>query len=192
MSSTESISSSILNYRRENGRTYHRYNDGKYNLPNNEVENERLDFQHHQWLLTLGDGLGLAPPNKSDSGVKRVLDLGCGTGIWVVTGIDLSPIQPDFTGVLPNSAPFDYIHTRAMNFSSFENLKAAMTNVGFVDVRLNRFKWPINQWPKDKKHKEISTLFTRTCGWTKKEVGVLIAKARKDLVNPTVHAYTLV
>ncbi|KAH7123080.1 S-adenosyl-L-methionine-dependent methyltransferase [Dactylonectria macrodidyma] len=290
-SSTESISSSILNYRRENGRTYHRYKDGKYNLPNDDVENERLDFQHHQWLLTLGDGLGLAPPNKPNSGVKRVLDLGCGTGIWVVdfadehpeaevTGIDLSPIQPDF--VPPNvrfiiddideewtySAPFDYIHSRAMNFSvknwndylqniydnlvpggfvevqeidvmltsddgtltedhdllkwctllnqasvmvgrpceSFENLKIAMTNVGFVDVSLNCFKWPINPWPKDKKHKEIGAWnkvnwedalealsmapFTRIHGWSKEEVTVLLAKVRKDLVNPAVHAYT--
>ncbi|KAK7403463.1 hypothetical protein QQX98_010784 [Neonectria punicea] len=116
-SSTQSLTSSIVDYRRENGRTYHRYKDGKYNLPNDDQEAERLGSQ-----------------------VKRVLDLGTGTGIWAmdfgdehpgthVVGIDLSPIQPSF--VPPNveffiddideewnhSQPFDYIHSRMMTSS---------------------------------------------------------------------------
>ncbi|KAH7130968.1 S-adenosyl-L-methionine-dependent methyltransferase [Dactylonectria macrodidyma] len=139
-SSTQSISSSILDYRKENGRTYHRYKDGKYCMPNDEVENERLDLQHHLFLLTFDNALGLSPPNKPDAKVKRVLDLGTGTGIWAidyadehpeatVIGIDLSPSQPAF--VPPNvrfivddldeewnySTPFDYIHSRMMNMS---------------------------------------------------------------------------
>ena len=32
-----SVSSSIYNYVVENGRTYHRYKEGKYMLPNDEV-----------------------------------------------------------------------------------------------------------------------------------------------------------
>ncbi|KAM5349252.1 hypothetical protein ACJ41O_005759 [Fusarium nematophilum] len=154
-SSTQSISSSILDYRRENGRTYHGYKDGKYSMPNDEVENERLgivslsgnvylltevDLQHHLFLLTFENKLGLSPPNDHESKVKRVLDLGTGTGIWAVDyadehpeaeviGIDLSPTQPEF--VPPNiqfivddideewnySKPFDYIHSRMMNLS---------------------------------------------------------------------------
>ncbi|KAF4448378.1 hypothetical protein F53441_8186 [Fusarium austroafricanum] len=139
-SSTASLSSSILEYRQENGRTYHGYHEGKYHLPNDEKENDRLDLQHNLFLLTFDNKLGLAPPNLPDSKVKRVLDLGTGTGIWAidfgddhpetdVTGVDLSPIQPAF--VPPNvrfviddihedwtySEPFDYIHSRMMNFS---------------------------------------------------------------------------
>ncbi|KAJ4220094.1 hypothetical protein NW757_014529 [Fusarium falciforme] len=138
-SSTESLRSSIFDYRRENGRTYHRYKDGKYNLPNDDQENERLDLQHNLFLLTFDNQLGLSPPNHPDSNVKRVLDLGTGTGIWAmefgdehpeaeIVGVDLSPIQPSF--VPPNvqfliddidqeweySEPFDYIHSRMMNF----------------------------------------------------------------------------
>ncbi|KAI5463897.1 S-adenosyl-L-methionine-dependent methyltransferase [Mariannaea sp. PMI_226] len=132
------MSSSILDYRRENGRTYHRYKDGKYYLPNDELENERLDLQHHLYFLTFENKLGFAPPNNRNSNVKRVLDLGTGTGIWAidyadehpeakVIGVDLSPIQPNF--VPPNvefiiddidvewnyNIPFDYIHSRMMN-----------------------------------------------------------------------------
>ncbi|KAH7006964.1 S-adenosyl-L-methionine-dependent methyltransferase [Ilyonectria destructans] len=139
-SSTESLRSSILDYRHENGRTYHRYKDGKYNLPNDNEENERLDLQHNLFLLSFDNKLGLSPSNLPGSKVKRVLDLGTGTGIWAIdfgdehpeaeiVGVDLSPIQPHF--VPPNvrfliddidedmdySEPFDYIHSRMMNFS---------------------------------------------------------------------------
>ncbi|KAJ5016270.1 Cytochrome P450 monooxygenase lolP1 [Colletotrichum sp. SAR 10_99] len=137
-SSTASVSSSILDYRRENGRTYHRYKDGKYNLPNDEREMDRLDLQHHMFLLSFHDKLGTAPPNEPGAKVGRVLDVGTGTGIWAmdfgdahpeadVLGIDLSAIQPEYTP--PNvkfeiddleepwtfSQPFDYIHSRLMN-----------------------------------------------------------------------------
>ncbi|EXA31046.1 hypothetical protein FOVG_17642 [Fusarium oxysporum f. sp. pisi HDV247] len=139
-SSTASLRSSILDYRHENGRTYHRFKDGKYNLPNDERENERLDLQHHLFLLTFDNKLGLAPPNLPGSNVERVLDVGTGTGIWAidfaddhpeaeVLGIDLSPIQPRFVPTNVEfqiddideewnySVPFTYIHSRMMNMS---------------------------------------------------------------------------
>lgn len=79
------------------------------------------DLQHHLCLLTFDNKLGLCPPNLPDSNVKRVLDLGTGTGIWAidfgdehpeaevssmdlrrsqtngaqVVGVDLSPSQPN-------------------------------------------------------------------------------------------------
>ena len=136
-SDTTSIKSSILRYREENGRTYHAYKDGAYVLPNDETENERLDLQHTIFLLTFDDSLHCAPLDKQ---APRVLDAGCGTGIWSVefadehpdahvTGVDLSPIQPAF--VPPNvsfliddiednwsfSTPFDFIFTRFMTGS---------------------------------------------------------------------------
>ncbi|KAI8658029.1 hypothetical protein NCS57_01183400 [Fusarium keratoplasticum] len=99
-----------------------------------------LDLQHHMFLLTFDNKLGLSPPNLPDYKPSRVLDLGTGTGLWAIDfgdehpeaeiiGVDLSPIQPSF--VPPNvqflvddideewnySKPFDYIHSRMMNFS---------------------------------------------------------------------------
>ncbi|KAF5694733.1 methyltransferase [Fusarium denticulatum] len=109
-SDTTSLRSSILRYREENGRTYHAYKDGAYALPNDEIENERLDLQHHLFLLTFDERLHAAPLPKT---LNRAFDAGCGTGIWAiefadehpeceVIGVDLSPIQP--SAIPPNAS----------------------------------------------------------------------------------------
>jgi SAM-dependent methyltransferase len=142
-SASTSLASSILHYEYSNGRRYAGYRSGQYLLPNDEQEQDRLDLLHHIFLLILGGKL-YAAPISSDSGfeVKRVLDIGTGTGIWAIDfadefpgaeiiGTDLSPIQP--TWVPPNakfyiddaeaewvyspSEAFDYIHCRTMSGS---------------------------------------------------------------------------
>ncbi|RDL34559.1 uncharacterized protein BP5553_07687 [Venustampulla echinocandica] len=133
MTSTMSLNSSIYEFVEENGRTYHRYKEGKYMLPNDAEEMDRLDLQHQLWLITLYGKLYLAPICNP----HNVLDIGTGTGIWAiefanshpsarVTGSDLSPIQPEY---VPSncqfevddaeddwnySQPFDLIHGRAL------------------------------------------------------------------------------
>ncbi|KAK1726215.1 hypothetical protein CaCOL14_002727 [Colletotrichum acutatum] len=134
-SETTSIKASMLEWRQENGRTYHKYKDGKYLVPNDETELDRLDMQHEIFYLTWDGKLGVTPPCEPGAKVGRVLDLGTGTGLWVidfadlhpeaeVLGMDLSPVQP--SDVPPNvrfeindieeewlySRPFDYIHSR--------------------------------------------------------------------------------
>ena len=122
-----------MKFREENGRTYHSYKEGKYIGPNDNPEQERLDFQHALVLLTFDNVLTLSPAGKDgEKQIHRVLDVGTGTGCWAidfadehpettVVGVDLSPIQPEF--VPPNvefqvddmeedwtfSAKFDFI-----------------------------------------------------------------------------------
>ncbi len=135
---TETLSSSIFDYRVENGRTYHAFHDGAYWGPNDERANEHLDLAHALFTRTFGGKLFLAPVPKT---ATEVLDLGTGTGIWaidfadefpatMVLGTDLSPIQPDW--VPPNCKfeiddftdewtfgedRFDYIHMRTLHAS---------------------------------------------------------------------------
>ncbi|WDK17124.1 methyltransferase domain-containing protein [Colletotrichum graminicola] len=110
LESSASMTSSIMRYREENGRTYHAFREGRYVLPNDAVENDRLDLQHHLYTLTF-DGKLFVSPAGSDKPLHRVLDAGTGTGIWAMDvgmptpiptteGVDLSPIQPAF--VPPN------------------------------------------------------------------------------------------
>ncbi|KAH8689148.1 S-adenosyl-L-methionine-dependent methyltransferase [Talaromyces proteolyticus] len=131
---TTSLTSSVYNYRRENGRTYHGYQDGEYLFPNDEDESDRLDIVHEMTLTMMGRRLYLAPIGSSP---RRVVDLGTGTGIWPiefgdqhpsaeVLGVDLSPTQPSL--VPPNvrflvddiekpwlySQAFDFVHVRGL------------------------------------------------------------------------------
>jgi hypothetical protein len=77
---TDSLASSILNHRMENGRQYHAYRDGSYWGPNDELAKEILDFAHHMYLLTLDQKLHLAPIQSP----QTILDCGTGTGIWAI------------------------------------------------------------------------------------------------------------
>ncbi|KAK2765305.1 methyltransferase domain-containing protein [Colletotrichum kahawae] len=145
-SSGTSLRDSIIDYRIENGRTYHRYKDGKYSIPNDERETSRLDLAHQIWLLTINDRLGIAPPCDKGSTVGRVLDIGTGSGIWAidfgdehpeaeVLGNDLSAVQPSL--VPPNvrfeiddvedewthSQPFQYIHSRNLGPGGYLELQ---------------------------------------------------------------------
>jgi len=119
----------------ENGRLYHGYRKGIYMLPCDEDEQDRLDIFHKLFTVArVSDGLIYAPhPNNS-----RIMDLGCGTGIWCmdvankypdsfVVGVDLAPIQPrsppkncDFY------APFDFESPWAMGEDSWDLIHMQM------------------------------------------------------------------
>ncbi|KAI6844416.1 hypothetical protein KC340_g754 [Hortaea werneckii] len=131
---TTSLNSSVTDYKYEHGRRYHAYQEGKYVLPNDDAEIERLELQHRIWQISLSGRLNLAPIPED---INSCLDIGCGTGAWAiefadrhprcqVTGTDLSPIQPD---IVPRNVEFivdditsewlypqkfDFIHSRAI------------------------------------------------------------------------------
>ncbi|KAI1501962.1 S-adenosyl-L-methionine-dependent methyltransferase [Biscogniauxia marginata] len=102
-SSTASLSASILEYRTLHGRTYHSLRgNAEYWGPNDDQASESMDLTHHMLTMLLEDKLFLAPIGDNP---KKVLDIGCGTGVWAidfadafpsseVIGTDISPTQP--------------------------------------------------------------------------------------------------
>ncbi|KAM0318632.1 hypothetical protein ACHAPQ_010624 [Fusarium lateritium] len=134
-SSTDSVTSSIFEYRKLHGRTFHHeIGNAQYWAANDERQNELLDMNHHCLTLGIGGRLYLAPLDKDK--ITKVIDIGTGTGIWAmdfadeypnaeVIGTDISPIQPSWVPpnlkfeiedctqewtFAPDSA--DYIHIR--------------------------------------------------------------------------------
>ncbi|KAH6647071.1 S-adenosyl-L-methionine-dependent methyltransferase [Truncatella angustata] len=135
----------------ESGNLYHGYKQGKYFLPNDAEEQDRLDIMHVSFRLLLDGKLALAPFEEPP---RYVLDIGTGTGIWAiqyaeehpvsqVIGTDLSAIQPALTIAncsfqkddaeeeiwlfpTPNGS-FDYIHFRFM-VTCFDQPKKVMEN----------------------------------------------------------------
>jgi len=104
-SSLASLSSSIVAGVSENGRTYATYGKEEYGMPMDEREMDRIDMAHAKYYMLLEKRRFLAPIDKNP---QKILDLGCGTGIWSidvadeypsaeVVGVDIAPIQPKWT-----------------------------------------------------------------------------------------------
>ncbi|TGO73401.1 hypothetical protein BELL_0364g00060 [Botrytis elliptica] len=144
-SSSKSLTSSVVDFPEENGRTYHGYRPGTYHFPNDVNEQERLEAQFDMLKCAFSGRNFFAPL----SDPRYILDIGTGTGQWAiqmgdtfpeaeVQATDLSPIQPvsvpenvhfyiddasDDDWVLPSNH-FDYIHTRVLLgcFTDFETI----------------------------------------------------------------------
>ncbi|KAL8709150.1 MAG: hypothetical protein Q9220_006030 [cf. Caloplaca sp. 1 TL-2023] len=103
---TTSIASSITDYKYEHGRRYHAYKEGRYVLPNDEEEQNRMDLQYHAMRLAFGDKPFFAPLGDK---VQRILDAGTGTAPNVKYQVD--DLEQPWT--FPSSH-FDLVHTRIM------------------------------------------------------------------------------
>ncbi|KAI9807375.1 MAG: hypothetical protein M1833_000119 [Piccolia ochrophora] len=144
VTSTRSLVGSILHYPVENGRRYSDSGPDAYFMPNDEIEQTRLNVMHSMYLYLLDGQLSLAPVPPEP---KKILDVGTGTGEWAigmaetypfadVTGIDLSAIQPsavpsnvffevdDIEQEWSFGAVFDFIHLRNLSgsFKSWSNI----------------------------------------------------------------------
>ena len=122
-------------------------------------------------------------------------------------------IEADDDTAPPNSALVKWSNLLIEAFAKFgrpchitREYKKLMEEAGFVDVVEVVHKWPINDWPKDPKHKELGTWqyhnvmegmqgfsmapLTRALGWSASEVELFLVDVRKDLKNRKIHAYS--
>ncbi|EEU37717.1 uncharacterized protein NECHADRAFT_87533 [Fusarium vanettenii 77-13-4] len=94
--STESLTSSILQYRTINGRTFHsERGNARYWASNDEKQNESMDIVHHFLSLVFDGKLYLAPLEKDIQG-RIFSDFADEFPNTEVVGTDISPIQPSW------------------------------------------------------------------------------------------------
>ncbi|KAG5661821.1 hypothetical protein KAF25_004060 [Fusarium avenaceum] len=91
-------------------------------------------------------------------------------------------------------------------FTIFEEgiQKAAMREVGFVDIEERDFKNPVGGWPKDPKQRDIGQYtqaafeqdakgtvlhMATSLGWTEREITVFVAHLKRDIRSPKIHSY---
>ncbi|KAM5386615.1 hypothetical protein ACJZ2D_000578 [Fusarium nematophilum] len=166
LSDTASLVSSILQYRVQNGRTYHAYKAGCYILPNDDVADE------HPEAEVIGVNLipiqpTFVPPNVS----FFVDDI---EAEWVYTTPNLSPggyielmdpiypVTSDDETVSKGSAVYKW--SNLMNEAASKmgsgldsglRYKDQLGEAGFVNVVETPYKWPMNTWPRGKEIKEL-------------------------------------
>ncbi|KAG6977781.1 putative methyltransferase tdiE [Fusarium oxysporum f. sp. conglutinans] len=177
-SSTQSITSSILKYREENGRRYATFGSGEYLLPNDEDEQERLGTGI--WAIDVG--MYKTP----QGGASELLIMGSADEHpeAEVLGVDLSPIQPSMNlepggyievqdNVYPLASDDGTIHnTDILKWSQLmvnaaneigrsitvaSKFKSMLEGAGFIDIVEIKKRIPMNRWPKHSRYKELGT-----------------------------------
>ncbi|KAH8195872.1 hypothetical protein TruAng_009948 [Truncatella angustata] len=132
----------------ENGRYYGTYHHGRYLMPVDEDELDRLDIFHKFYTVARKeDAFGGLHEAVISTNNPRVLDLGCGTGIWAIDmadryrygkfiGLDLNFTQPES---IPATLEFKRQDIEESNWELEEN--------SFDLVHLQMLAGSIQNWP---------------------------------------------
>ncbi|KXH27638.1 methyltransferase domain-containing protein [Colletotrichum salicis] len=182
LGSSSSMTSSIMRYREENGRTYHAYREGRYVLPNDAITGVDLSPIQPPFV----------PPNvtfyiddleddwtysyKFDFVFGRMLTgsiadwprfirqsyENLAPGGWIELSDILLDLQSDDGTVTPECATQQWaghmleaaaIWKRPLDSCKF--YKEQLAEAGFTNIEEKIYKWPSNPWPKDPKYKEL-------------------------------------
>ena len=93
------------------------------------------------------------------------------------------------------------------SLTAAKSLRGWFEAAGFVDIQEKVYKLPVNGWARDPRLKKVGDMWQRNLqsglqaftyaymhrvlGKTKEEIEVFLVNVRKDIANPSVHAYNL-
>ncbi|KAI8338600.1 S-adenosyl-L-methionine-dependent methyltransferase [Chlamydoabsidia padenii] len=133
------------------GRSFHN-TDSAYLLPNDIVENDRLNGQHFalKYLFEGNFNVKVLDYVSMDSETTKVLDCGCGPGTWIMdvakdypncqlTGVDLSDVFP--TNI--QSSNIDFKVGNVVAGLPYDDNTFDFIHVRFLIAALREDEWPI-------------------------------------------------
>ncbi|CAG8662217.1 13414_t:CDS:2, partial [Ambispora leptoticha] len=153
-----------IKFRLIHGRRYHNLSDLMYFVANDDEEAHRLSGYHEALKDIWGGLFNSAVEEKLRQGA-RVIDIGCGTGIWILdmaqqypnskfVGIDISPIQPT-EGLPPN---VKFIQYNVLDGLPYEDSSFDLVHQQFMVLAFTETQWEEKVIP------ELIRL-TRPDGW---------------------------
>ncbi|WZH46896.1 S-adenosyl-L-methionine-dependent methyltransferase [Fusarium acuminatum] len=209
-SSTASISSSILEYRTIQGRTYH---SEQGNAQYCEIEDctrewtfksSFADYIHARWLFG-----SIKSWDDFFAEAFRV----CKPGGWVESHEAASSISSDDNTVAPDSAMghwgkffLEGSKKIGTSFTVVEDgtQRKAMEAAGFINIQEFEFRNPIGAWPEDPIEKRMGSytqygletdsegfilFMAHALGWKREEILVYIAQFRREIRSGKHHGY---
>ncbi|RAO71525.1 uncharacterized protein BHQ10_007537 [Talaromyces amestolkiae] len=178
-----------------------------HTAPNGISYRSRRHIQHQTGFLTAQDSASITD---GPSLFKQVYD-GLAPGGWFELQDFAFPVRSD-DGTM-NGTSFEELNENLVKALSIlgkdpalaEKYKALMVSVGFKNVVEIKYKWPQNQWPKDKFFKQLglwnmvntldglygfsARLCTQVLGMSVEELELLLMACRNDIKNTKMHAY---
>ncbi|CAG8584388.1 7416_t:CDS:2 [Ambispora leptoticha] len=136
-----------IKYRLIYGRRYHNLSNSMYFVANDEEEAFRLS-RYHEAIKEIWGGAFNSPVEEKLRQGAHVIDIGCGTGIWILdmaqqypnskfVGIDISPIQPT-EGLPPN---VKFVQYNVLDILPYEDSSFDLVHEKFMTVAFTEIQW---------------------------------------------------
>ncbi|CAG8601615.1 8776_t:CDS:2 [Ambispora leptoticha] len=136
-----------IKYRLIHGRRYHNLSDSMYFMANDDEEAYRLN-RYHDAMKDIWRGLFNSPVEEKLRKGAHVIDIGCGSGIWILdmaqqypnsmfVGIDISPILP--TENLPSNVRF--FQHNMLDGLPFEDSSFDFVHEKFMTTAFTETQW---------------------------------------------------
>ncbi|CAG8574613.1 9906_t:CDS:2 [Ambispora leptoticha] len=143
----EAEAGDAIKYRLIHGRRYHNLSNSMYFVANDDEEAYRLS-RYHDAIKDIWGGLFNSPVEEKLRQGTRVIDIGCGSGIWILdlaqqypnsnfVGIDISPILP--TEGLPPNAKF--VQYNVLDGLPFEDSSFDLVHLKFMVGAITETQW---------------------------------------------------
>ena len=129
---------------------------GTYFVANRSDEDELMRLQIQDQLLT--DGMGGVLPEQADPTIfERVLDVGCGTGDWLIAAAKAYPTIKLLIGVDINRRLVEYAREQAEQAGVADRVEFHVMD------SLDRLEFPLNFF--DLVNERLGSSFLRTGDW---------------------------